>query len=271
MASDRPLTTTETAIGLGVSRSTVKNWIKEFSLGAIRDTRGDWRIAPEALPIFEEVKRLRDEGLGLESIRRVIGAPLPLEPVARPGLVTRFASNVPAQYDEPNQACDMVGEVDEPALQVLGAAIESQERLAMQLGRLAHSNGQLQAQLKYIGAEVPKLQQQLEAALARGGQLECRVIEAVGERDALGVALEEMSNRLGAVEGELAAARNQIEALSNATKTPRSGLHYHFAAATEDTQLLELQKDLIKAKEQIAAYEAEDYLDSQRPWWNFWD
>src|ERR1035437_2048110 len=122
MASVRPLTTSEAAAGLGVSRSTIKNWIKEFSLGAMRDTRGDWRIDPDALPIFEEVKRLRDEGLGLESIRRVIGAPVapastawptstevrevrevPREQTARPGLVTWFPPSSPATYEGPSQ------------------------------------------------------------------------------------------------------------------------------------------------------------------------
>jgi excisionase family DNA binding protein len=271
MASDRPLTTTEAAAGLGVSRSTVKNWIKEFSVGAMRDTRGDWRIAPEALPIFEEVKRLRDEGLGLDSIRRVIGAPLPVEPVARPGLVTRFAPRAPVVFQEATQACEVMNETNEPALQVLGAAIESQERLAMQLARLAHSNGQLQAQLRYAGAEVAKGLQQLDAALVRGGQLEARVVEAVNEREKAEVAYKEAAVRLEERESELLAALAKVEELTSASKGPRSGLHYHFAGATEDTQLLELQKELIKSKERIAAYEAEDYLDSKRPWWNFWD
>ena len=101
------------------------------------------------VPIFEEVKRLRDEGLGLDSIRRVIGAPAP-----KPALVARF---VPEEVAEVLEQAPAPAQVD---MATFASALEHQNRLAMQLARLAHLNGQLQAQLKHLGAEVPRLQRQ---------------------------------------------------------------------------------------------------------------
>lgn len=327
MASERPLTTSEAANGLGVSRSTVKNWIKEFSLGAIRDARGDWRIDPDALPVFEEVKRLRDEGLGLDSIRRVIGAPAPAavrEPVARPGLVTRYPV-APAAYDDPGT--DLVA--DDGMRQAFCQALEAQERMAMQLARLAHTNGQLQAQLKHATSEVPRLQHALEQSQGRAAMLVGRIehletqlapaqgaIEAarqdveVARRDAdlarrdadvarraadvaLDAARAEAQAELGqareaadqqaaaaverarALEAELANARGKLAEMAKAAAArPRSGMGMHFhTEESQNQQLLELQKELIKSKERIAAFEAAEYerTETKRPWWNFWD
>lgn len=280
MASDRPFTTSEAAAELGVSRSTIKNWIKEFSLGAMRDTRGDWRIDPEALPVFEEVKRLRDEGLGLESIRRVIGAPAPVagvavrEPVARPGLVTRFPAGAPTPYDEPSQACDVV--TDDVTRQTLGAAIESQERLAMQMARLAHANGQLQAQLKYVGAELPRLQQQVEQLEARNGELELNKEGGELEQAMMAQRLAAREAQVTELETELVSLQVRVAELEKQLAArPKSGMNFPFAGGDDaaNNQLMELQRELIKAKECIAAFEAAEYArtDEKRPWWNFWD
>jgi hypothetical protein len=40
-----------------------------------------------------------------------------------------------------------------------------------------------------------------------------------------------------------------------------------------DDALLDLQKELIRAKERIAQFEAKEYErdEAKRPWWNFWD
>jgi excisionase family DNA binding protein len=280
MAVDRALTTSEAAAGLGVSRSTVKNWIKEFSLGAQRDARGDWRIDPVTLPVFEEVKRLRDEGLGLDSIRRVIGAPAaPASP--KPALVARFVSDDMAEVLEQAPA---PAQVD---MQAFASALEHQNRLAMQLARLAHLNGQLQAQLKHLGSEVPRLQAQLaempklKAQLAQLGagpeeqaRLEAARAEAAAAKAAAEAAAEaaraeamELRERLEEREIQLEGARQKIGELYKA-KAPM-GMNFPKA----DDALLDLQKELIRAKERIAQFEAKEYerIEGKRPWWNFWD
>jgi excisionase family DNA binding protein len=282
MAVERPLTTSEAAAGLGVSRSTVKNWIKEFSLGAQRDARGDWRIDPEMVPIFEEVKRLRDEGLGLDSIRRVIGAPAP-----KPALVARF---VPEEVAEVLEQAPAPAQVD---MATFASALEHQNRLAMQLARLAHLNGQLQAQLKHLGAEVPRLQRQaaevpkLKAQLAllaaAPGGADTEVLKAEleaareearqhveasrAEAEASQAVVEELRARLEEREDQLESAREKIGELYKA-KAPM-GLAFPKA----DDALLDLQKELIRAKERIAQFEAKEYErdEAKRPWWNFWD
>ncbi|MDB5095877.1 MAG: MerR family regulatory protein [Cyanobacteria bacterium RYN_339] len=251
MAIERPLTTSEAAAGLGVSRSTVKNWIKEFSLDAQRDARGDWRIDPVTLPVFEEVKRLRDEGLGLDSIRRVIGAPTAVEP--KPSLVARFVPDDVAEVLEKAPA-----HVDMAAF---ASALEHQNRLAMQLARLAHVNGQLQAQLKHVGAEVPRLQ-------ARVAELEgARALSAPAPAPELEQELEELRTQLEDRDIQLEGARQKIGELYKA-KAP-VGMNFPKA----DDAVLELQKELIRSKERIAQYEAAEYerIEGKRPWWNFWD
>lgn len=285
MAVERPLTTSEAAAGLGVSRSTVKNWIKEFSLDAQRDSRGDWRIDPDTLPIFEEVKRLRDEGLGLESIRRVIGAPVP-SPV-KPALVARFVTEEVAEVLEQAPTTTQVD------MTAFASALEHQNRLAMQLARLAHLNGQLQAQLKHLGAEVPRLQRQaaevpklkaqlaLLAAAPSGADVDALQAEleaareesklqleaSKAEADAAQHVVEELRTRLEEREDQLENAREKIGELYKA-KTPM-GLAFPKA----DDALLDLQKELIRAKERIAQFEAKEYerSEARRPWWNFWD
>lgn len=270
MAIDRPLTTSEAAAGLGVSRSTVKNWIKEFSLGAVRDSRGDWRIDPETLPVFEEVKRLRDEGLGLNSIRRVIGVVQPSSG-AKPGAITRFDEGGPE--DEAHVA----------QLGLASAALQNQNQMAMELAKLAHLNGRLQTQLAYANNQVSTLQAQLKMAPTQPEQVAvlpdpAPLAEALARETGLKTELARTRSELAVAHKQIQAAERRIAELSQALKAakesqgPRSGLGYTFAGASDDTALLELQKELIKAKERISAFEAADYERSeQRPWWNFWD
>lgn len=161
--TDKPMTTTEAARALGIPRSTLKNWLRELPVGAQRDAQGDWRISPEALEALNRVQQLRtEEGRSLTSIR-VLMAPEPAEdePVtsqAEPTPDTGRASAEPGASTGPTAA-------EERLIAAVTVAVERQAGIALELAKLAHTNGRLEA-------EVGHLRAQLAAAEAKIAQLQ---------------------------------------------------------------------------------------------------
>lgn len=162
--TDKPLTTTEAAKALGIPRSTLKNWLRELPLGAQRDTQGDWRIPPGVLEALGRVHQLRTEdGRSLASIR-VILAPGPAgdEPTtdtAEPAPNTGRESAEPVADTGPTTAAE------ERLVAAVTLAVERQAGIAMELAKLAHTNGKLEA-------EVGHLRAQLAASEAKVAQLQ---------------------------------------------------------------------------------------------------
>lgn len=160
--TDKPMTTTEAAKALGIPRSTLKNWLRELPVGAQRDAQGDWRIGPEVLEALNRVQQLRtEEGRSLTSIR-VMLAPEPAEgePVtsqAEHEPDTGRASAEPGANTGPTAA-------EERLVAAVTVAVERQAGIALELAKLAHTNGRLEA-------EVGHLRAQLAAAEAKIAQL----------------------------------------------------------------------------------------------------
>jgi len=63
----------EAAEQIGVSPSTIKNWVVRLPVPFSTDGEGTKRFAPEALQLLETVKRLREDERSYATIRRVIG------------------------------------------------------------------------------------------------------------------------------------------------------------------------------------------------------
>lgn len=74
------LTAQEIAEHLNLGNTTVKEWSSKF--GIPRERRGvKWVYPSESLEIFETVKRLRNDGKGVNTIRQYIHQPPDKEPI----------------------------------------------------------------------------------------------------------------------------------------------------------------------------------------------
>jgi excisionase family DNA binding protein len=160
---DKPMTTTEAAKALGIPRSTLKNWLRELPVGAQRDAQGDWRISPEALDALNRVQQLRtEEGRSLTSIRVLIAPdPAEAEPVtsqAEPTTTSGQAAAEPVTNTGP--AID-VAAIEDRVVQAVTVAVERQAGVAMELAKLAHTNGRLEAEVDHLRAQLAEAQAKL--------------------------------------------------------------------------------------------------------------
>lgn len=64
------LTTKEAADRLGISPSTLRHWMTNFSVDVEIDERGHRRLDEKALAVLQTVKELRGEDCGFQTIRR---------------------------------------------------------------------------------------------------------------------------------------------------------------------------------------------------------
>ncbi len=146
--TDKPLTTTEAANAIGVPRSTLKNWLRDLPLGAQRDAQGDWRITRDVLEALQRVQQLRTEdGRSLASIR-VLLAPEPADdnsPEPPP-------SQGPAKAEPVSDTGPTAAE--ERMIAAVTVAVERQATIAMELAKLAHTNGRLEAEVTHLRAQL---------------------------------------------------------------------------------------------------------------------
>ena len=70
----QPFTIQEISEKLGVTKHTLRFWEKELEgiIVPLRTSGGQRRYTPDHLSIIEEIKRLRDKGLSLLDVRRVL-------------------------------------------------------------------------------------------------------------------------------------------------------------------------------------------------------
>jgi transposase-like protein len=175
------LTANDAAERLGVSVTTVKNWLNQLPEEKEHDSRGRVRIDANTLAVLETVKTLRGEDCGYETIRRRIGQST--------GDQKSPDSEPPAGSCQPTfdrQAVDTTAIV-EAVTEAVMAAVRGDNEIARmygamgeQVAKAAHTIGQLEERTRGLEAERDRLAAELAAQVARHAE---ELVEARAERD----------------------------------------------------------------------------------------
>jgi DNA-binding transcriptional MerR regulator len=66
------LSANQAAAKLGVPKTTILGWLKALPIDVQTDSRGQYKLTPDALAILARVQSLRGEGSGYETIRQAL-------------------------------------------------------------------------------------------------------------------------------------------------------------------------------------------------------
>jgi len=142
------LTTREAAERLGVPPSTLKTWLSSLPIEAPTDSHGRRRLDPDALAVLEQVKAMREDGQGYQTIRRVIRADGPGLAADGPGLDggPTGDNRGPASFGQEAMMAAMLEQVSAVIRAETGLS-EKFAAAARQVGRLEAENSMLREQI----------------------------------------------------------------------------------------------------------------------------
>lgn len=69
---DELLSATQAAERMGVPKTTVVGWLRSLPIPATTDSRGRYRLGPDALETLERIQNLRGDGAGFDTIRTAL-------------------------------------------------------------------------------------------------------------------------------------------------------------------------------------------------------
>jgi hypothetical protein len=148
------LTANEAAERLGVSVTTIKNWLNQLPGEKEHDSRGRVRINIHTMNVLETVKALRDEDCGYETIRRRIG-PVP-DDQKSPDSEHQADDNQPT-FDRKLVDTSII-------VEAVTTAIANQTELAERYARATYEIGELRATTKALEADRDRVLAELAEA-----------------------------------------------------------------------------------------------------------
>lgn len=156
------LTAQEIAEHLNLGNTTVKEWSSKF--GIPRERRGvKWVYPSEALEIFETVKRLRDDGKGVNTIRQYIHQPPDKEPIGN----HQSSDSYPTEARQSTGADSLIIEVE----RIMEKKFLQHNDLAEKISRATYTIGQQEERIKTLERDLQAAQETVQL-LVQPDQLE---------------------------------------------------------------------------------------------------
>jgi len=258
-APDETINIVQMADKVGIKEATVRKYASEFSIPSFKRPSGERHFSAALVPVFRQIKALREGGMGAEEIRSNIAETLAQE--AEKLAVLPEAQGVDVELIVDRVAERMRGEIQKHDQALLRSLIEERDREA---GALREELGRAKALIEIAQAQLGEAQQQarllpekaqsLEAAERKAWQAE-QIAERAHEREqAAGAEALKLA-------GELEQARDQIRALEAEAKVSAGQItDLQAQAAAQAGQIRELQQLLQAEREALAR-------ERGRSWW----
>lgn len=249
------ITAAKAAEELGVTAATIKEWAQRLGLDC-RSDEGTWLFDEEQMHLLRVIRKLREEGSGMDTIARRLQPQAPEAP--EPGPAPVLGGDTPpraelqvGQVEEPGAARpEGSGELHPLVAQVIDA-IKQQTLLVDKFAWATHRIGRLEVENENLRAQLADTRAQLDETRQRLAE-EIREREALRARvDRLAAQHEEQRQETGNLFRKLERAQEQIARLK--------------------TEISDLTQELADAQAPAEQAPAEPPAPPPAPpWWRRW-